>query len=105
MRIRVQRSGGLANIPRVVEIDTSTLPEEEARELEQLVKQADLPRMAGARATPGRLRDSFQYDVTVEEGGGAQHTLTTYQGAGPAELQRLIDRVMRLQGRSSGPTP
>lgn len=96
MHIRVQRSGGFGNIPRSAEIDTSTLPEEEASELEQLVKQADTPRLAGTRLGPGRLRDAFQYDVTIDEG-GTRHTVTAYQGSVPDRLQQVIDRVFRLQ--------
>jgi hypothetical protein len=95
MRIQVRRSGGFGNIPRFAEIDTDSLPEEEATRLQHLVKQVNIPRLAGTRSSPGHLRDAFQYDVTIDEG-GTQHTATIYQGAVPDRLQELIDDVLRL---------
>jgi len=98
VQIRVQRSGGFGNIPRIAEIDTAALPEQEAAELRRLVKQAEILRFACARSVPGNMRDAFQFDVTVNDGGN-RYTMTAYQGSVPDPLRQLIDHVFGLRGR------
>jgi hypothetical protein len=64
MRVRVQRSGGFANIGANAEVDTSTLSKEKAEEVQRLV--AALPPQPPAPMRARQAADVYQYDITVD---------------------------------------
>jgi hypothetical protein len=70
VQIRFERSGGVAGLAarRSVRIDTASLPEDEARELRQLVESADVFG-APTPAPQGDRPDGFHYLVEVEDEG------------------------------------
>lgn len=74
------------------ELDTAELPETEAREIEELVRKADVPFLAAASPLRGKGADRFQYDLTIE-GPDGRHELTMSEDRIPDELRPLIDRV------------
>jgi Emfourin len=101
MRIQFQTEGGFASFPglsRPVTIDTQTLPEEEAGQLERLVHATrffDRPATAGS--PPRRAADYRQYTITVEEG-GRRHTV---QLADPVEDADLLELLKALQAAAA----
>jgi hypothetical protein len=75
MKVTLATEGGIAATvlaglpPRV--LDTDTLPEADAAELERLVAAA-VPSVAeGTEEPSGLARDAMTYSITVEEGGRA----------------------------------
>src|SRR5436190_21916296 len=89
MRVTLQRSGGFANQPLNLTLDSDQLSPEQAQTLRELVDRAhffDQP--AEIRASRGA--DLFQYDLTIEDG-GRQHSIRLDDGTGPEALQDLID--------------
>ena len=120
MRIRLRRSGGFAGLQTPpVEIDSQQLPADKARELEQLVTQARLFEPPAAAepsppappapsqpsssappqppAGPGPVRDGFQYDLSIEDGGRSQ-AVRLHEGTMHPEAARLVQWLAK-QGR------
>jgi hypothetical protein len=66
MRIRMERSGGFANIQESVSADTAELPEDAAEQILRLAHGLDLD----AKSVP----DAYQYHVIVERDDGSVDT-------------------------------
>jgi hypothetical protein len=88
-RIELVRSGGVAGVTRRWSLDSDDLSAEEAAEFEPLLAALD---DAPAAAAPGA--DRFQYELRVTRGGQTR-TVTLHEGAIPAELRPLLDRLTR----------
>lgn len=94
MKINFERTGGFTAIPFRANLDTDSMPPDQAREVEDLVRQADffnLPasiESGGPAGTPGA--DRFQYKISVESQ-GRTHTVRTTEVSAPEELLPLID--------------
>ena len=108
MRIWLRRSGGFAGLQMPpIEIDAAQLPADKAGELGQLVTAArlfDAPvAPAGAQPSPppppaSPARDAFQYDLTLEDGGGSR-AVRLHEGAMRPEAARLIQWLTQEAGR------
>ena len=93
LRIELTRSGGYAGLTtKLGELDTAELPEADAREIEELVRNADVPSLAAASPFRGEGADRFQYELTIE-GADGRHQLAMSEDSIPHELRPLIDRV------------
>jgi hypothetical protein len=79
------------------ELDTAELPDADAREIEQLVRGADVPALEKASPMRGGGADRFQYDLVIEDDQGRRE-LTMSEDRIPDELRPLIDR---LRGQKS----
>jgi hypothetical protein len=88
-RIELVRSGGVAGVTRRWSLDSADLSPKEAAEFEPLLAALD---DAPAAAPPGA--DRFQYELRVTRGEQTR-TVTLHEGAIPAELRPLIDRLTR----------
>jgi hypothetical protein len=91
VRIQLRRSGGFAgNIRRPpLVVDTATLPEDEAREIEALAEAVLAgPQPGGAPGGADRMR----LDLAVEQE-RAQRSAAFEEGAAPAELRELLRRM------------
>jgi hypothetical protein len=96
MRVRLERTGGFANIRRTFTADAATLAPERAEELRRLVEAADLDRVASTPPAPPRGADRFVYTVTVEQE-GTERAVTVGEDVAPPALQVLIDWLQGLQ--------
>ena len=94
MRIRLERSGGIANIRRALTVDGAALPPERAAELGRLVAAADLATFPEAPTARTGRPDRFIYHLTVEDESGAR-TVTVGEDAASEGLQRLLDWLQR----------
>ena len=65
MIVRFVQSGGYAGLLKGCELDTKTLPSEEATKLEQLVAASALP--ASGEFLSESSRDLQQYEITIED--------------------------------------
>lgn len=89
MRIRYERSGGLANIGLKYEVDSEKLPGDKAEQMKRLIEEArlfDQPAKSASMNVP----DEFQYEMTVEDG-GRMHTIQTTDTTASSELLTLFD--------------
>lgn len=94
MQIDLARSGGVAGITMRTSVDTSTLPSEEAEEIEQAMRGIDFAKLGRDTSTGGTKPDRFQYDLTVTIG-DQRHELSAAEQDLPPELRRLLDRLLR----------
>src|ERR1043166_9150148 len=96
MRVRFERSGGMAGITLAHEFDSAELPPEQTSELTRLVAEArffELPKEI--RATRAAA-DLFQSTLTVE-GGTQKHRVDFDQGSAPEHLKPLVQWLTREQ--------
>ena len=77
---------------RAVEIDTDDLDPERARELERLVKAANLQRLSEPTLTSDRAPDRLRYKLTVVNG-PRKHTATFDEHRIPEAVKPLIEAV------------
>lgn len=93
--MQLERSGGFAGLLQQWVLDTADLPPEAGRELERLVEAAE-----GA-PKPGppdpRLRDAFQYDLTIQRDGQTRR-LSFGDTTVPPEVRPLLERI-QAEGR------
>ena len=64
MKIRFRQTGGFAGLVSGCDLDTSTLPPAEARELTRLIKAANLEKAQPKRSD--KARDLQNYEIAVE---------------------------------------
>jgi hypothetical protein len=99
MRLTLTRSGGFAGLVRPpVTLDTSTLPDADARKIESLLESArffQLPSVLPVAAQP----DRFQFTLEVERSDGVKHSVTFNEHAAGDELQEIIRRMQAATRR------
>jgi hypothetical protein len=88
MKITVTRSGGPLGTPVSYDVDTTTLPDDQAHSVESLV--ATLP--SALAKTPSNIAspDAFQYDITAEHAGASNSWSFTGEGNPGGELYGLV---------------
>jgi hypothetical protein len=109
MRIEFKSEGGLAYFPGLdtpVTIDSDDLPEDEAGELQQLLKTTrffELPKQLG-KISP-KAADYKRYKVTVENEEG-RHAVQMTDMIDDPHLQKLLAflKTKAAQARSAGKT-
>jgi hypothetical protein len=96
-RIKYERTGGFAGMRFQADFEPGELPEEQSRQLLDLLDEMDfddLPEdMTGSPAHP----DQFTYTITVQTHKGA-HTIVVGDSSAPEEMQellRMLDRIAR----------
>jgi hypothetical protein len=90
MQIKLERSGGFTGIPQTHSVSTDQLPEDEARQVSDLVQQSGFYELPPAIRSVQPGADRFQYDITVE-GERGTHTVTVDEGAVPSLLRPLLE--------------
>ena len=95
MRIHFERVGGFARIRLKEDVDTDTLPPEEAKSWQALVEKAQLGQIRQSSGADSRTRDSFEYWLTVEDGGKRSSVRLTDETL-PRTAMPLIDRLLAL---------
>jgi hypothetical protein len=100
LRIELTRSGGFAGLSsKLGELDTSELPEPEAREIEALVEKANMLQLLADSPIKGKGADRFQYHLAIEDESGRRE-LTVSEDQIPDALRSLVDRV-KAAGRGA----
>jgi hypothetical protein len=95
MRIHFERGGGFAGIRLKSDVDTASLPPDDAKVIEELVKEAHLEDLPAVSRASAKARDTFEYLVSVEDGGN-QVSVRMTDGAIPPSVQPLIARLLTL---------
>ncbi len=95
MRIEFVRSGGFAGILLTANIDSQTLPQDEAALLERMIEAAnffDLPEQI--KPTPP-MPDRFEYEITISIS-QRTHTVAVGESVVTDQLRPLLDRLTEL---------
>lgn len=100
MRVRLKRTGGLAGIPREWQLDEGSLSQQQAQELSRLLAQVGFFSLPSEVGRPGRARDAFFYELTVEEG-EKRHRVKCAEPALSPPLRDCIDWVLKIARRDS----
>jgi hypothetical protein len=95
MHIQFVRSGGFAGARLALQVDTATLPPDEARALEELVEAAAFFSLPETLLPAIPQADRYQYTITIERG-DIRHTVRTSEEMAPSELQPLLDSLTQL---------
>lgn len=95
MRLALKRSGGIAGLTLRAEVETEELPEEEGRELRELVRRTNIEGLAERGSRP-RGADRYQYDVAVEDGDHRARAVVSGEHV-PPELRSALDRLLQRQ--------
>ena len=94
MRIWFERSGGFAGLRLEGSLDTSSLPEKQAKHLAELLERShffDLP----LKLKSASGADRFSYKLTVETPSGS-HSVEAGEAAVPPELRPLLVWLTRM---------
>ena len=88
MKVRIERSGGFANMQSIVSADTETLGPDAADEVRALVDEVR------RQASEASLPDAFRYHLAVEDDDGNMTAVTLGESDAAA---RLFDRLLHSQ--------
>jgi hypothetical protein len=92
MKIYFERSGGFAGILTSVSVDTSSLPSEQAGQIQKIVENANFFNLSPIQPQSKRgPADYFIYKITVEADDGRTHTLECTDIAMQPSIKPLID--------------
>jgi hypothetical protein len=94
MRVILKRSGGMAGMSRQWQLDERGLAPAKIQELRSFVDQANFFALPSEIGGTGQLRDSFAYQLTVEDG-GKTHTINCAEAALSEPLRNFIGWVMK----------
>ncbi|WP_336866110.1 protealysin inhibitor emfourin [Peribacillus frigoritolerans] len=95
MHIKFSCIGGFANLDLNFEIDTDELPKEKYEDLQNLMKQADLPNAAQSKMVKTQGFDSFSYQLDIADEKKKQSFSFTDITA-PEEVRPLLDYLRNL---------
>lgn len=95
MRISYKRTGGFAGMVLSFDLQTETLPPEEADELQNLVEAAGFFNLPSKITSEGVVRDQFQYQLTITTD-KQQHTVEVGDAAAPDSLWPLLEKLRIL---------
>lgn len=92
MRMHYVRTGGFAGIKLETQVDSETLPPEEARSLVDEVRQSGFFKLPGQlKAAPGGA-DRFQYTLTIWDAAEV-HTVEIGEAQMPDSLRPLVQHL------------
>jgi hypothetical protein len=92
MKINFERSGGFAGMLTTVSVDTSSLPSEQAAQIQNMVEDANFFNLSSAPPPPKRgPADYFKYKITLEAEDGRKHTVECTDIAMQPSIKPLID--------------
>ena len=97
MRIKLERSGGLANVRRSLTVDAAALAPERAGELFLLVAAADLASFPENPTPLAGRPDRFVYRLTVEDEPDVR-TVTVSEDSASEDVRRLVDWLQQTAG-------
>ncbi len=101
MKIYFERSGGFLGRPMTCEVDTETMPSEEATALQEMVTGASFFEMP---KNDSQARDQYQYKLIVEEN-KVKYTVETTDTAAPDSLRPLLRRLTLMTRSPSSFAP
>lgn len=95
MRIEFVRTGGFTGMRMAANIDSETLPPDEARELLDELDSADFFSLPVLMTGESGGADRFEYEITIDTG-DRQHTVQAGDASLPDRVQPLVHHLERL---------
>ena len=95
MRISYQRTGGFAGMVMSFDVQTESLPPDEAKDLKDLVGAAGFFDLPSKIVSDELGRDQFQYQLTITTD-EKQHTVEVGDAAVPKSLWPLLEKLRIL---------
>lgn len=92
MRVYLERTGGFAGMSRTTKVDTSDIPQTDAKQLTQLLQDSDFYNLPAYIDSDSPKPDRFHYKLTVEND-GQMHSVSVGESAIPSNLKSLIEWV------------
>lgn len=94
-RIQFERTGGFAGIRFAADFDPEDLPDEQARELFELLDDLDFDELPEQMLGNGNVADGFTYTITVQRNKHS-HTVVTGDTSVPEKMQELLQLLNRI---------
>lgn len=106
-KIKFERTGGFAGIRLAAEIKMDDLPEDQRKEIVELLDEMDFEKLPGRLAGTTPMPDGFVYSIAVEAD-KHEYKVIAGESALPDEMQPLIEiletitkRQMRKKSRKT----
>jgi len=94
-KIHFERTGGFAGIRLAAEIEVNELPEEQKREILELLDEMDFDELPEKLIKKMPIPDEFVYSITVEADDG-KYNVTGGESSMPQEMNPLLDILGRI---------
>ena len=94
-RIQFERTGGFAGIRFAADFKPDDLPEEQSKELFDLLDELDFDELPSQLLDDGAMADGFTYSITVETK-RETHTVVTGGSSAPEKMQELLQLLNRI---------
>jgi len=94
-RIQFERTGGFAGIRFAADFKPDDLPDEQSRELFDLLDDLDFDELPEKMLDDGTVADGFTYSITVETKKRI-HTVITGESPAPEKMQELLQLLNRI---------
>jgi hypothetical protein len=102
MKINFERSGGFAGLLTTLSVDTSSLPSEQAAQIQNMVEHANFFNPSSAPPPPkGGPADYYKYKITVETEDERKHTVECTDIAMQPSIKPLIDFLGKQAKKTS----
>lgn len=104
-KIKFERTGGFAGIRLAAEIEMDDLPDDQKREIIELLDEADFDELSEKFSDKAPIPDGFNYSITVEAREDKEYQVVAGESALPDDLQPLIEileRIAKKQMRNKG---
>jgi len=97
-KIKFERTGGFAGIRLAAEIEMDDLPEDQKREILDLLDEADFDELSEKLSGKMPIPDGFVYSITVESK-EKEHKVLAGESSLPDDMQPLIEILESLTKR------
>ena len=97
-KIKFERTGGFAGIRLAAEIDMDDLPDDQKREIIELIDEADFDDLAKTLSNKKPVPDAFNYSITVKSR-EKEYQVVADEASLPDDLQPLIELLERTAKR------
>ncbi len=94
-RIQFERTGGFAGIRFAADFNPDDLPDEQSKELFDLLDDLDFDELPEQMLGDSAIADGFSYTVTVETSKW-KHTVTAGDTSAPEKMQELLQLLTRI---------
>lgn len=94
-RIQFERTGGFAGIRFAADFKPDDLPDEQSKELFDLLDDLDFDELPEEMLGDGTVADGFTYSITVKTR-KRSHTVVTGDTSAPEKMQDLLQLLTRI---------
>lgn len=97
-KIKFERTGGFAGIRLAAEIEMDELPEDQRREILDLIDDMDFEELSEKSAGEISFPDGFVYAISVESD-KREYRIVAGESAMPADMQPLVEILENIAKR------